>query len=101
MSHPPERHRPARYQFRIGEQLDAHWSTRFDDFILTRESDGTTTLTGLIQDQAQLHGILARIRDLSVTLIGMTVLETVDRDEGADDDPEGGYDVRSDITRAR
>jgi hypothetical protein len=73
MSQPSERHPPARYQFRIGEQIDSPWSGWFDDFAVTQERDGTTTLTGLVQDQAQLHGLLARIRDLGVTLISVQV----------------------------
>jgi hypothetical protein len=83
MAHPGQRHTPARYKFRIGERLDAHWSSWFDDLDLTHEDDGTTALTGPIQDQAQLHGLLARIRDLGLTLLGVLVLEphvaTVDK----------------------
>ena len=90
MSNPPERHTPARYRFRIGEQLDLHWSGWFDDFTLAQEVDGTTTLTGLIQDQAQLHGLLARIRDLGVTLIEVRVLAALTPSHGPDEDPESG-----------
>ena len=42
---------------------------------LRSEDDGTTTLTGLVQDQSQLHGLLAKIRDLGLTLISMRVLD--------------------------
>ena len=78
MSHPPPRHTPARYQFRLGERLDAHWSSRFDDLELTYEDDGTTSLTGLVEDQAQLHGLLARIRDLGLTLISVHATDPID-----------------------
>ena len=74
MAHPGQRHTPARYQFRIGERLDAHWSSWFDDLDLTHEEDGTTCLTGPVEDQAQLHGLLARIRDLGLTLISLRML---------------------------
>lgn len=81
MAHPGQRHTPALYQFRVGERLDAHWSSWFDDFDLTYEDDGTTSLTGVIQDQAQLHGLLARIRDLGLTLVGVLVLGPIDPHE--------------------
>jgi hypothetical protein len=81
MAHPGQRQTPAIYQFRIGERLDAHWSSWFDDFDLTNEDDGTTSLTGLIQDQAQLHGLLARIRDLGLTLVGVLMLGPIDPHE--------------------
>ena len=81
MAHPGQRHTPSLYQFRIRERLDAHWSSWFDDFDLTHEDDGTTTLTGLIRDQAQLHGLLARIRDLGLTLVGVLVLGPIDPHE--------------------
>ena len=76
----PGRPTPARYQFRIAEPLDAHWSAWFDNLILAQEDDGTTTLTGPVQDQAQLHGLLARIRNLGVTLISVRSLEPLDPD---------------------
>lgn len=49
---------------------------------LTHDSDGTTTLTGVIADQAQLHGVLTRIRDLGVPLISVTVGERAGIDSG-------------------
>ena len=81
MAQPPGRPTPSRYQIRIGAHLDVHWSGWFDDLTLVQEVDGTTTLTGLIQDQAQLHGLLARIRDLSVTLISVEVLDATGPNE--------------------
>lgn len=67
---------PERYVFRIEGQLDAHWSAWFDDLEVEHEEDGTTTtLTGIVRDQAQLHGLLAKIRDLGVTLLQLDVVE--------------------------
>lgn len=63
------------YRFRIGGRLDQHWSAWFDHLTLTSEDDHTTTLTGVVTDQAELHGMLARIRDLGVPLISVTVVE--------------------------
>jgi len=71
----PRQHGPVRYRLRVDGHLDAHWSARFDELALRSEDDGTTTLTGLVQDQSQLHGLLAKIRDLGLTLISMRVLD--------------------------
>ena len=69
---------PARYVFRIEGHLDAHWSAWFDDLEVRLRDDGTTTLAGVVQDQAQLHGLLAKIRDLGVTLIQLDAIENPD-----------------------
>jgi hypothetical protein len=66
---------PAGYVLRIGEQLDEHWSPWLGGLTLTRESDGTTTLRGVMADQAQLHGVLARLRDLGATLLSVEVVD--------------------------
>ncbi|MFG1911114.1 hypothetical protein [Kribbella sp. NPDC048928] len=59
------------YELRVAGRLDPRWSGWFADFILTPEPDGTTTLRGSISDQSELHGVLARIRDLGLTLISV------------------------------
>lgn len=74
MNHPHDRPGPTAYQFRVGGHLDQHWSTWFGDLTLTHEADGTTSLTGVISDQAELHGLLTKIRDLGVTLISLSVV---------------------------
>jgi hypothetical protein len=67
-----------RYVFRIEGHLDAHWSAWFDDLEVSHQDDGTTALAGVVQDQAQLHGLLAKIRDLGVTLIQLDAVEDLD-----------------------
>ncbi|GIF49416.1 hypothetical protein DFJ67_5520 [Asanoa ferruginea] len=62
------------YELRIEGHLDEHWSAWFGGLAVVREDDGTTTLRGALADQAELHGILTKIRDLGTTLIS---LETV------------------------
>jgi hypothetical protein len=62
---------PAGYVLRVSGHLDPHWAAIFG-LALAHEADGTTTLTGAVADQAALHGNLARIRDLGVTLISVT-----------------------------
>jgi hypothetical protein len=75
MTHTPKRQDPSGYQLRVNGHLDQHWSSWFGDLTLTHEDDGTTCLTGAITDQAQLHGLLTKIRDLGVTLISVEAVD--------------------------
>jgi hypothetical protein len=63
------------YQFRVEGHLDDHWSAWLGDLTITRHHDGTSTLTGPVADQAQLHGVLARLRDIGATLLSLNALE--------------------------
>jgi hypothetical protein len=55
---------------RVNGELDpAWWSGLFSDLVVTAEPDGTTLLSGELTDQAALHGLLATIRDLGLSLI--------------------------------
>jgi hypothetical protein len=65
-----------RYQVRLQGHLDPRWADRLGGLALALESDGTTTLTGSLQDQAALHGLLARIRDLGVPIVSIQRLST-------------------------
>jgi hypothetical protein len=65
---------PQTYEIRVAGHLDDHWAAALGDLTLDRREDGTTSLTGPIVDQAQLHGILARIRDLGVPLLTLRSL---------------------------
>jgi len=67
---------PAGYEIRIDGHLGEHWSAWFDGLTLTHESDGTTTLRGAV-DQAGLHGLLSRVRDLGVTLISVKAIDVL------------------------
>jgi hypothetical protein len=60
------------YELRVDGHLDPHWSTWFGGLTLTHGDDGTTTLRGPVADQAELHGLLARVRDLGATLLSVT-----------------------------
>ena len=66
---------PAEYRIRVAGHLDEHWSPWFGDLTLTHESDGATSIAGVVADQAQLHGLLAKVRDLGVTLLSVQVCE--------------------------
>jgi len=67
----PAPQQPSHYRFRLQGRLDGHWAAWFGDLALTEDDDGTTTLSGPVSDQAELHGLLAKVRDLGVTLISV------------------------------
>ena len=62
---------PTHYEFRIAGHLDERWSAWLGGLTVTPEDDGTTTLRGPVTDQAELHGLLAKVRDLGTTLISV------------------------------
>jgi hypothetical protein len=66
---------PARYEIRLKGHLDARWAARFEGLTITRDDNGTTRLTGPIVDQAALHGVLKRVRDLGTPLLSVTRVE--------------------------
>lgn len=66
---------PIGYRIRVEGHLDAHWSPWFAGLTVTPEGDGTTSLIGVVADQAQLHGVLAKIRDLGVGLLLVQVYD--------------------------
>ncbi len=59
---------PTTYAIRVDGHLDDHWSAWLGDLDMTRDDDGTTTITVSIADQAQLHGVLARLRDIGAVI---------------------------------
>jgi hypothetical protein len=59
------------YEIRLKGHLTPRWADWFDGLTLTQESDGTTLLSGSVVDQAALHGLLARVRDLGLPLIAV------------------------------
>ena len=70
------------YELRVAGHLDERWSAWFGDLTIACDDDGTCTLTGPVADQAQLHGILAKLRDIGVPLVSLRELDG-DRDDGA------------------
>ena len=59
------------YQIRVKGHLRPEWTEWFDDMIIIHETDGTTTLSGPVPDQAALHGLLIKVRDLGLELIAV------------------------------
>ena len=65
-------HGRAQYRIRVRGILDTtRWATWFDDFAMTPEANGDTTLSGEVTDQAALHGLINRVRDLGLTLVAV------------------------------
>jgi hypothetical protein len=64
------------YQIRIEGHLSPIWEAEFESFTLTLEENGVSCLTGTVVDQAALHGLLRKIRDLGLPLVSVTRLQT-------------------------
>ena len=59
------------YEIRVDGHLGTRWAAWFDGLAVTSESDGTTVLHGPIVDQAALHGLLQKLRDVGIPLISL------------------------------
>jgi hypothetical protein len=59
------------YEIRVKGKLDLRWSDWFDGFSITPVGDGETLLIGSVADQAALHGVLHKIRDLGLPLLSV------------------------------
>jgi hypothetical protein len=76
------------YHIKIKDHLDTHWQDWFDGLTITLTDDGNTILSGVIVDQAALHSILRKIRDLNLELISVkqvAIDETLANSEGGAD----------------
>ena len=71
----PDRPEAGRYQVRLAGRLDAHWAAWFDGLNVSCEDDGTTVISGSIADQAALHGVLQRVRDLGLPLVSVNRMD--------------------------
>ena len=90
-------HSPKIYQIRIKGHLGHQWTDWFEGLTITREESGDTLLTGPVIDQAALHGLLRKVRDLGMPLISVNCIE-VNQVNGSDSSDtqvkseEGGRD---------
>jgi hypothetical protein len=66
---------PERYAIRIKGHLDERWSAWFDGLTITLEREGTTLLTGPVADQAALHGLIRRVRDVGLPLVSINPVD--------------------------
>lgn len=64
-----------RYEIRLKGHLDARWGNQFEDMTITLKEDGTTLLSGPVADQASLHGLLKKVRDLGMTLASVNQVQ--------------------------
>jgi hypothetical protein len=64
------------YEIRLQGYLDQHWSEWFNGLTITYDEEGTTLLSGDLSDEAALHGILMKVRDLAVPLLAVKRVET-------------------------
>jgi hypothetical protein len=67
------------YEIQIEARLDGHWSAWFDDLALSHGADNTTFLCGPLADQAALHGLLGKVRDLGLALVSVRRIAPPDR----------------------
>ena len=68
-----------RYQTRVQGHLDRGWSEWFGGLAITHEAGGDTLLEGELVDQAALHGVLAKVRDLGLYLLAVNPAAAPDR----------------------
>ena len=66
---------PMVYQIRIRGHLSHQWTAWFEDLTITLEDNGDTLLTGPVVDQAALHGLLKKVRDLGMPLVSVSPVE--------------------------
>jgi len=79
------------YQIRVRGQLDLRWADWFDGMAITPAGDGDTLLTGPVEDQAALLGLIRKVRDLGIPLVSVQSVEP-DRadDKGGKMNNQGG-----------
>ena len=77
---------PAVYQIRVKGHLGGQWTDWFGNMSITLEDNGDTLLTGLVTDQAALHGLLRKVRDLGVPLLSVLCI-VPDHPTGPDVEP--------------
>ena len=65
------------YEIKIKGYLDSHWSEWFDGLAMTYDGQGHTILSGPVADQAALHGLLNKIRDMNLVLISVNWIESM------------------------
>jgi hypothetical protein len=77
---PPDADEPRVYQIRIRGHMSPQWADWFEGLIIRLEENGDTLLTGTVVDQAALHGLLKKVRDLGTPLLSVNYVEPNERD---------------------
>jgi hypothetical protein len=70
-----DHYEPGLYEIRLKGHLGSQWTDWFEGLTITLEEDGDTLLTGPVIDQAALHGLLKKVRDLGLPLLSVSPLE--------------------------
>ncbi len=68
------------YEIRVKGHLNEHWSEWFDGLTIANVEDGYALLSGEIVDQSALHGVLIKVRDLGLPLIGVSRIKSTPED---------------------
>jgi hypothetical protein len=63
------------YEIRLKGHLESRWAAWFDGLSITNERDGSTVVSGPVLDQAALHGLLQRVRDVGLPLVSVTQVD--------------------------
>ena len=71
----PDPSQPVVYQIRLKGHLGREWTDWFEGLTITLDDNGDTLLTGPVIDQAALHGLLRKVRDLGMPLVSVSPLE--------------------------
>jgi len=69
---------PMIYQMRVKGHLGSDWTDWFEGLTITREDNGDTLLTGPVIDQAALHGLLKKVRDLGMQLVSVNPVDVIE-----------------------
>jgi hypothetical protein len=85
-------HEPGRYEIRLKGHLDTRWADQFEHMRFTHASDGTTILAGPLVDQAALHGLLRKVRDLGLPLVSVMQVDPT---------PANGPDANTDSNHSQ
>lgn len=79
------RHTPTEiFEIRLKGHLDTRWASWFDGMTITLTDDGDTVLTGPVADQAALHGLLKKVRDLGIPLLSVCHIASAQADRSND-----------------
>jgi hypothetical protein len=75
------------YEIRVQGRLDQRWSTWFDGLTISYEGEDSTVLRGSIVDEAALHGILSKVRDLALPLLAVSRVAAPGQDSSSPEPP--------------
>lgn len=62
---------PFYYRIIVSGQLERHWSSKLNEFLISPKPDNSTLLSGVVNDQVELHGLLSKIQDLGLPILSL------------------------------